>query len=511
MRLRAGVLVGAAALFGAGTVGLSATPAGASNRQVSAVGSFTTYVVMHALFPTSLNDLLPGGVTTKQRIVGTTTYCKGGINFTTTTKFPTGAPNGSTAGKTFLAGEETTTTTRRGCVTIGRSSSPPKPSTISTHFDYYAFALDGVTAMLGANANVGSTSTFTNGKPVTLSQIRAIYRCFTVGTNKTVRTWKQAGLGTSTTTINRFWPQPGSGTQSVGHDILGFTPSKAATVPHCTTPTRPTIVVPAITSFHTVTVTIKGVPTIVASVPNEENTESGLVYGTKLLGKSLKNDIMWYSAGKYASEWNNTTEYGTTKNNRINQKTIGNFTPTQLELARIRLRKLTGTFAVTTAAGTPKGFVKFTTTAGKRLTKAVAIKTTTVSETNEWYSHIASNAKAATTSQSLVPGVRYIWNECDTATPGYNLCKEMVGFDNQKKTWPTKTQTTGAGTKSALCAGKDAATITANGFVPLSSSKDPKKGNAAKATCREWVGKSYPGLATPKHWTANTWRNPTTR
>ena len=470
----------AALVAGGGAVVLGAMPAGASAKQVTAVGSFTTYQVMHALFPTSLNDTLPGGTTANQKVVSTATFCNGGVTYSSG-----GAPNGSTAGKNALLAEETATATKKGCVTIGRSSSPPKPTTTSTNFDYYAYALDGVAPMVGTNA--GGTVTGTTAA-LTLNEIKGIYRCTTGHT-----TW--ASLGGHTGTINRFWPQTGSGTRSVYSDILGFTPAKAATKGTCATP--------AVTTFTTVTVggTKK-------SVVNEENTESGLVYATKVLHDTIKNDIFIYSAGKFIFQWNDITGYGptTAQHNRINNATIGNFTPTNVELASIRLRP-TGT---TSPTGTPQAFVKFTSTALSRTTVKAGINTSVVTEANEWYSHIPSGG-ATTASASTVPGVRYIFNVCDLKTSGYATCKNLVGFDNQVH-HQAGTQTTGSGTKSRLCAADLSATISAQGFVPLTKTGHPRastSSNLAGAACREFPGKAYPGLGGTHAYTFSTWVTPT--
>ena len=56
--LRRGVLAGAIVLAGGSAASLAASPAGASNTQMTAVGSFTTFFMMHALFP-QLNDINP--------------------------------------------------------------------------------------------------------------------------------------------------------------------------------------------------------------------------------------------------------------------------------------------------------------------------------------------------------------------------------------------------------------------------------------------------------------------
>jgi hypothetical protein len=477
-RFRGGALAVAILVAGGGTLALGATPAGASNVQVTSAGSFTTYQLMHALFPTSINNLLPGGTTAHQTIAATATLCTGGKTYNSGTP----APNGSSAGKTALHAEEiltSATADKKGCITFARSSSPPQTSTISTHFDYYAYALDGVAPMVGTNAGGSVTSP----AAFTLAELRGIYHCTTGHT-----TW--ASLGGSTGAIIRFWPQSGSGTRSVFTGMLGFTPAKTATKGTCATP--------AITKF-----TVSG-----TKVTNEENTESGLVYATKVLHDTVKDAIFIYSAGKFVSQWNNITGYGPTGHNRISGTVTGNFTSTKVEYASFRLRKTTGG---TTATGAAQKFVNFTATTSGRTTVKAGVNTATVTEANEWYSHIPASADPAKTSVSRIPGVRYVYNVCDTKTPGYSTCKALVGFDNQNHA-QTGTQTTGLGTKSRLCAGDDASTIGAQGFVTLTRVGKPRgttSSNLASATCREFPGKNYPGLGTAKSWTFNTWVNPT--
>ena len=94
-------------------------------------------------------------------------------------------------------------------------------------------------------------------------------------------------------------------------------------------------------------------------------------------GITIKNDIFIYSAGKFVSQWGNTTTYGTTKNNRINQATIGNFTPTKVEIAATHERTAGG---ATTATGAVETYVTFTATTSKRTHKKAAINTATVTE-----------------------------------------------------------------------------------------------------------------------------------
>jgi len=481
-----------ATALASGVLLMGTTPAGASSKQVSVVGSSTTYQLVHSLFPTSINDLLPGGTTSHQKIASTATYCNGGISFTTPTAFPTGAPTGSTAGKKYLHTEETATTTKRGCVTFAQSTSPPEGSggstTVSTHFDYYAYALDGVAPMVGTNANKTTQTHFTAPAAFTLAELRNIYHCASGYT-----TWKTLNGTAHTGAIVRFWPQAGSGTRLVYANILGFTPAKSATKGSCTSP--------AITQFSTVT--IAGTK---KAEPNPESTESGLIYAAKKLGDTVKDGIFIYSAGDFVSQWGNTSRYGATKRNRINGAMTGNFTPSNLEMGRIKERKTTGG---TTPSGSPESFVKFATTSSARTHKKVSDTTaTTVTEANEWYHTIPSNSDSAKTSVSRVPGVHYVFNVCDTALPGYNNCKSLAGFDNQYVSQPT-TKTNGDGTKGRLCAGDDTTVISAQGFVPLSNGTGPSAtDNKAGSTCREFPGKSYPSRATSTaylSWTANTW------
>ena len=181
------------------------------------------------------------------------------------------------------------------------------------------------------------------------------------------------------------------------------------------------------------------------------------MYATKALHDTIKDAIFIYSAGKFVSQWNNLTEYGTAGHNRISSSVTGNFTSTKVEYASFRLRKTTG---ATTATGAAQKFVNFTATTSGRTTVKAGVNTATVTEANEWYSHIATSATPAKTSVSRIPGVRYVYNVCDTKVPGYDTCKSLVGFDNQNHN-QTGTQTTGLGTKSRLCAGDLAATISA--------------------------------------------------
>ena len=128
-RLRSGVLAVAILVAGGGALALGATPAGASNVQVTAAGSFTTYQPMHALFPTSINDLLPLGLTAHTKVAATATLCTGGLTAHNDSDRKRAGPTARSAGKKFLHNEQTLAANKKGCVTIGRSSAPPEPTT----------------------------------------------------------------------------------------------------------------------------------------------------------------------------------------------------------------------------------------------------------------------------------------------------------------------------------------------------------------------------------------------
>ena len=527
--VRRGLLAGAIVAATGGMLAVGALPAGASNVQVTAAGSFTTYQVMHNIFGSSLNDLLPTGQTTKQQVKSTTSYCKYGMQFTvtatsrteptiktpainvvllknqiriTTGGTPTtitvpglnrqyttkvGAPNGSTAGKKELHNEEGWAATRKECITFARSSSAPNFKTVSTHFDYYAYALDGVGVLVGQNAG-GS-----NESPVTLSltQIKNIYLCKAGYTN-----WKTVLPTTGATApIIRYWPQAGSGTRSVYTSMLGFTPDTI-------TPSSPTHGSLCTSKPYTTLTTARGLTVGGTSKKVvEENSEEGILYVSHKLSLPVDDAIFIYSAGKFEQEWNTTTNFNSGHVNTITGTAIGNFTANTLRLAKMLSRTASPKGQAFVAFGSQSGTFNKTTNRG-----SFSINTTVVKESNEWFSHIkTSTTTHGTTSSAVVPGVRYIYNVADTSLPTYSEAKMMVGFDNRA-----------GGAKSALCNGDDSAAIVATGFVPLNkgTSAIVNKGGTtatakqtndlAGAFCREFPGSSWPTWASgPKAWTAS--------
>ena len=500
--LRRGLLAGAMVLAGCGaSIVVASAPAGASNTEMTAVGSATTYFIMHALFP-ELNDINPvpesGSLT--QSIASDSLTCSGGVTFSTGNQ----PPNGSGQGKTYLATEEGAAANQQGCADLSRSSSPPAPHAetlpsgstesgdpSSSHLDYYAYALDGVGPLVGNDAPTTARLAGSNTGPnngFTLAQVQAIYEC--VDTN-----WNQItvnGVTGANAPIVLFWPQAGSGTRAVITDVLGFDPTKQVSPSACTTTTQP------ITGFTLGSNT----------APNEENTEDGIIYensvgdpnaagGAVAAGNVTAAAIYLYSSGKFSNEWNDTANNNSTANNSVDQgltgstNTMGNFLAGSLSMASMQ-----------TTSGSGETYVDLTPQAGRfnqdTNRGTLAIDGNTVSEANEWYSNLPSTTGGnPSDSNALIPGVRYVYNATDTVLPGYNGAKNLVGFDNQAN-----------GSRSSLCNGDLASTITAQGFLPLTTgSGAPSGSDAAGATCREFSGLSFPGQGTSIHWTTPTFDN----
>jgi hypothetical protein len=419
------------AVGGASLVLGGAGSAWASNTQVSPVGSFTTFQVMHDLFPTSLNDISPDALsgTQTESIVADAQSCTAGLTYSTSLQ----PPNGSGQGKTALAGEEGAAATAQGCIDFSRSSSPPAPHAealpsgtaesgdpAGSNFDYYAYALDGVDVLVGANAMPsGNSATANLESPVnlTLQQIQNIYSCWNPATSTVVTTWAQAGVGTNTDTIVRYWPQAGSGTRAVYTDVLGFDPTVLTGPNHCATG--------PIVSFTSGTTT----------APNEENSEDGLVYANAQTGAThepIADAIYIYSVGKFTQAFDNKAAFNATANNVVDQEltgsanTMGNFNPS-LVLAQVT-NSSTNQPAPYAAYSVQTGLFNANTNRGS----SEAINPVTVSEANEWYSHLPSTTGAnPSDSTAPVPGIRYVYNVTDAKIPAYNGAKALVGFDNQ--------------------------------------------------------------------------------
>jgi hypothetical protein len=511
---------------GAGTsLAVASAPAGASNTEMTGVGSFTTFFMMHALFP-EINMINPnkesGSLT--QSIASDSQTCSGGITYSTGNQ----PPNGSGQGKTQLANQENAAANVQGCLDFSRSSSPPAPHSETlpsggteggdpafgttpplapSHLDYYAYGLDGVTPIVGTDAPSTARVSGQDVGPnngLTLAQVQGIYSC-------QITNWNQItvnGVTGANSPIVIFWPQSGSGTRAVYTDVLGFDPTDLTHAPenNCNSSDE------VITGFTSGSLT----------APNEENTEDGLIYentqgvpasalatnwtgcpsactqtgSTSIAAGSVDAAAIYiYSAGKFAAEWNDTAD---------NTSTAPNVVATQLGVVNPNIGNfLAGTLSMATmqdTTGNGESFVDLTPQIGpfRQDTNrgTFAIDGSTVSETNEWYHNLPAGSNPSDSS-SIVPGVRYVFNVADTLLPSYDGAKNLIGFDNQT-----------GGARSVLCNGDDASTITAQGFLPLTFGPGPvPTSDAAGAACRQFSGLAYPGQGTVIHWTTPTFDN----
>ena len=162
--LRRGLLAGAMVLGGCGaSVAVAAAPAGASNTEMTAAGSATTFFMMHALFP-EVNDVNPNpevGSET-QSIASDTLTCSGGVTYAPVFSLPTARRGQDGAGGRR---DRPPLTSRAASTSRGRPRPRPRtrrcraaaPSPVTralSHLDYYAYALDGVGPLVGNDAPI---------------------------------------------------------------------------------------------------------------------------------------------------------------------------------------------------------------------------------------------------------------------------------------------------------------------------------------------------------------------
>ena len=180
------------------------------------------------------------------------------------------APNGSGNGRealkqgSYLNGASP----NDGCVSIARSSGAPRANggtpgangTDSSGFQYYAFAMDAVS---------WSSPSLNAPAVLTPAQLLGIYNC-------TYTNWAQVGGGNGQ--IQRYEPQPGSGTRSFFESALlgGLDPTTIST-PSC----------PAV------------ITTQANGLPLEENT------GSEIDAVHYQQAIIPYSGGQWAFQSNN--------------------------------------------------------------------------------------------------------------------------------------------------------------------------------------------------------------
>lgn len=344
------------------------------------------------------------------------TYTYGDGNATASTySFNAGAPLapfGSGQGRDFLNLQNAASGNLQNqtCIDVARSSSglrtkaDAQTNRDGTGFQYYAFALDAVSwasTSLKAPANL------------TLDQLNKIYSC-------NITDWSQ--VGGSAGPIQRYLPQPGSGTRSFFLSMIG-SPS-----------------LPAKDSA--------GTGLAAANCPNEIDTIGANGTGVEensgldIFDADKDKAILPYSVGLWSNQFNN----------RAN--------PTLDKRNDAVLRGVTTGGLSTTGSGA-------TTVVTCNGTCAVPAKW---NGTNRAYELDAKNAlnpngvvSEANTTQintaPAFPGIRYLFNVIDSNQGTYGTVRNLVGFDNQA-----------AGTKSPLCSGSQGGLIKSNNFAPLDTS-----------------------------------------
>jgi hypothetical protein len=183
-------------------VSAGATAAHAASVNIVAVGSDTIQNVDDVLLSGPGVFNIHAAPTSPQTVPADTTSCQQSVTYAAP-PVPGGdvlAPNGSGNGRNALVqgSAYNPAAPNNGCVSIARSSGAPRGTAggDSAGFEYYAFALDSV-SWSSASLNAPAV--------LTPAQILGIYNC-------TFTNWAQVGGGSAP--IQRFEPQPGSGTRS---------------------------------------------------------------------------------------------------------------------------------------------------------------------------------------------------------------------------------------------------------------------------------------------------------
>jgi hypothetical protein len=529
---------------------LAASPASASSNYVVDAGSATTYNMMVGLFggtqtdgtPVTppgqspvLNSLSPGQ-TTNSDVVGNTTWGIGpgtdcnGVTFgsTGTDTWKTAydastagnpAPNGSTEGKYALYWQETQGSlngTYNGCFDMARSSSAPSPATAiaapdTTNMQYYAYALDAVTFLVGSDATTGAGLPPGTPAELTLQQVYNIYDCTYTNWDQVVVGYTPSGAAIkgANAPIYRFWPQSGSGTLAMAQNMLssvalskdnpqgkGFDPTAAAYSPIGTaagdTP-------PSAGAGNNNCV--NGLYNYGGNFISEENTENVIAQSTAAEDAGA---IFPFSAGQFVAQWDNPGDY-----NSFGDPSDGeaNFDPS-LTLASLGdLGTLSSTdqlpyqYGDTSQSANGSSNVpfapylthSFSTNAnlGNSLVanEPVAVEQinqTVVNETNEWYEGYG-------VVPDIVPGIRYLYNVVDTQLATYGTVVQLVGFNNTGSSEAVDGVTIPAGFVSNLCkdvavgpqsSSTPASIIASFGFVPLGTEGGPAGSNSVGSHCR---------------------------
>jgi hypothetical protein len=541
------IAVAIATLMGSSAITLlAASPASAEPSYFTDAGSATTYNMEVALFGGTqtdgtvvapagttpvLNSIQPGQ-TTNPVVVGSTDYgippgtdCTPGVIFGSaadnwgdgsasgyqSSSSGNPAPNGSSEGKDALYDQDQFATSLTGfsaCYDIARSSSAPSNPVAApddANFQYYAYALDAVTFLVGSDATTGAGLAPGTPAELTLQEVYYIYDCTYTNWDQVVVGYTPSGLPIkgANAPIYRFWPQKGSGTLAMAQNMLssvalskdnpnakGFDPTVAAYSPDGTAAGD--------SPSGGNNACVNGLYNYGGNFISEENSETVIAQSTAAEDAGA---IFPYSAGQFVAQWNNNSDY-----NSFGAANGGpNFDPS-LSLASLGdLGTLSSTDALPYQYGdttdSPTGSANypfapylthsFTTNAnlGNPLvgsTNAVEqINQTVVNETNEWYEGYG-------VVPDIVPGIRYLYNVVDSANPDYGTALGLIGFNNTAAVEGGQA----TGFVSNLCkdidigsgsTGTPASIIAASGFVPLGTLGGPAGSNTVASHCRELI------------------------
>jgi hypothetical protein len=527
---------------------VAASPASASTQYIIDSGSATTYNMMVGLFGGTQTDgtvvnpsgqtptiySIPPGETTDPTSVNGTSFVVGSTDYgippgtdcagvvfgagadtwsTTIDDSETAgnpAPNGSTEGKDALYTEDQGTASSPSndsdCYDIARSSSAPTSpvgAPDDTNSQYYAYALDAVSFIVGSDATTGAGLPPGTPAQLTVQEAYDIYSC-------QVNNWDQVTVGYTpagqpikgaNATIYRFWPQKGSGTLKTAQNMLSSV-STSLNNPNATTfdPTtasyNPTGTAPGDVSSGGNSNCKNGIYNYAGPFVSEENSETVIAQSTAAQDAGA---IFPYSGGQYVVQWNNSAEYCS-----FCDPTTGgaNFDPSLTLASLADLGTLTNDalpYQYGTSSGNPNypfpAYTKYTFTSGSTgnpfvssaLNAVLQLNQTVVNETNEWYYGYG-------TIQDLVPGIRYVYNVLDTGVPTYATTLQLVGFNNTGASETVDGVTIPANSKSNLCSdttigsgstGTPASVIAASGFVPLGTVGGPAGSNVAGGHCRD--------------------------
>jgi ABC-type phosphate transport system substrate-binding protein len=339
----------------------------------------------------------------------------------------------STAGQNF------------GCISVARSSSGPRGGGGGDRstFQYFAYALDAVTW--------GTTSP---KAPATLTrqQITDVYDC-------NVTDWSQ--VGGSSGAIQRYFPQPGSGTRSffISDVLVGkggsYTPPTHAQNANC--PTDAILI-----------------------EENQANGQGAVNNSLAVQTADFDKAILPYSGAVWASQAFNSLNPTLDRRDPLGNGTV-----------KVRLG------GITTSSGTP---IKDNIVTWSDADKQYELNPAVVAESNvkiavtggggTWCDGVGCTASGA----GNFPGIRFVFNVLDNNgnRAGYQAAIQMLGFVN-----------TSGGAKSPLCDGTNSTTptgfhtsgkglkgkIQSAEFLPLDTSATVNaNSNQAGSTCRFYQG-----------------------